>query len=426
MASSAPTGTPQRNWSGNVVYRATRTATPATLGELAEIVQTSDRVKVIGSRHCFNTIADTDGLHVSTRALDLPVRVDPERRVVRTAAGIRYGDLAGELERRGWALSNLASLPHISVAGAIATGTHGSGDRVGSLARAVAAVDIMTADGQIATFRRGDPDFAAAVVSLGALGVVTEVELDIEPTFEIAQTVYERLPLDAVLTDLSAVTGLAYSTSMFTTWQDPDVVDQLWLKRRVDADAGPAPDDVLGAAPAPVKRHPLPGVSAESCTEQLGVEGPWLARLPHFKLEFTPSNGEELQSEYLVPRRHAVAAIGVVREMAATIAPLLQVCELRTVAADDLLLSAASGTDVVGIHFTWRPDQPGVERLLPELEDRLSPYRARPHWGKLFDIAGTTRRLPDLYPGWGRFAQLRETLDPRRVFGNDFLGRLGL
>ena len=425
MTSTPPDVVAARNWASNLAYGAARVIAPRSLDELAEVVGSSGRVKALGSRHCFNTIADTDGVHILSHELPADISIDPARRVVRASAGLRYGDLAPVLHAEGWALANLASLPHISLAGAVATGTHGSGATVTSLAAAVAGVELFTAGGDLLTVRRGDPDFAGVVVSLGALGFVTALELDIVPAFEIAQTVYERLPLDAVLDDLDAVTGLGYSVSMFHTWREPDVVDQLWVKRRADAE-GPAPDSVLGAAKATAKRHPLPDVSAESCTDQLGTPGPWFDRLPHFKLEFTPSNGDELQSEFLVPRRHAVAAIQALRELAGAVAPLLQVCELRTVARDELWLSPAYDTDVLGIHFTWLPDQPGVERLLPVIEGALAPMDARPHWGKLFTLDGASGRMPRLYPHWDDFAALRRRLDPRGVFGNDFLSRLGL
>lgn len=413
------------NWAGNVAYRAQRIEAPASVDELAALVRGSDEVKALGARHCFNTIADTGGIHVSTRALPAEVAIDAERGIVRVSGGIRYGDLALELDRQGWALANLASLPHISIAGAIATGTHGSGDRVGSLASAVAGLELVTSAGEVLTVRRGDPGFEGHVVALGALGIVTSVELDIEPSFQVAQTLYEDLPLDAVLDDLDSVTSVAYSTSMFTTWRRPDVVDQLWTKRRVDA-PGAAPADVLGALPAREKRHPLPGVSAEFCTEQLGEPGPWFARLPHFKLEFTPSNGEELQSEFLVPRRRAAEAIGAIRALASRIAPIVQVCELRTIAADTLWLSPAYETDAFAIHFTWVKDQPAVEALLPVIQAELAPFSARPHWGKLFDVAHTRERLTQLYPRWDDFAALRARLDARGAFRNGFLASLGL
>lgn len=412
------------NWAGNLTYSAAETASPTSIAGVVSAVRGAAKLKPLGSRHSFNTIADTDGLAISVASLPREVSIDSDRRVVRAAAGLRYGDLAGELERAGWALGNLASLPHISLAGAVATGTHGSGDQVGSLASAVAAVDLVLADGETRAFRRGEADFAGTVVSLGALGVVTAVELDIVPRYDIAQTVYERLPLEAALEHYDAITALGYSVSLFTTWREPDTVDQIWLKRRADA-AAPAPDEIFGARPAPGKRHPLPGVDPEHCTEQLGVPGPWLARLPHFKLEFTPSNGDELQSEYLVPRAHAAGALRAIRSLAGAIAPLLLVCEVRTVAGDDLWLSPAEGGDVVGLHFTWLSRQPEVEALLPRIETALEPFAARPHWGKVFDVDAARERLPRLYPRWDDFRQLRAALDPERRFVNSFLERLG-
>ncbi|BDZ65621.1 FAD-binding protein [Agromyces mangrovi Wang et al. 2018] len=422
-------GAEQRNWAGNLAYGAERVATPGSVDELADEVRAAadagTGIRALGTRHCFNRIADTDGLLVSTAGLPAEVAIDAERRVVRTSGGIRYGDLGSQLQHTGWALPNLASLPHISVAGAIATGTHGSGDRVGTLSSAVAGLELVTAAGERVLLRRGDPDFAGAVVGIGALGVVTHVELDIVPTFDIAQTVYQRVPLDAVLADLDAVTGAGYSVSMFFTWRDPDAVDQVWLKRRADA-SGQAPDELLGARQATVKVDPLGNPDAEHCTDQLGVPGAWLDRLPHFRLGFTPSRGEELQAEFLVPRRNAVAAIEVVRTHAAAIAPLLFASEVRTMAADDLWLSPAAGTDAVGIHFTFRQEQPAVDALVHELGEALAPFDARPHWGKLFDVDSAAPRMAELYPHWGDFAALRERYDPSGAFRNDFLARLGL
>ncbi len=414
-----------RNWAGNVVYSAREVIAPASVAEVAAAVRGADRVKARGTRHCFNTIADTDGIALSVANLPAGIAVDPARRVVRAAAGLRYGDLVTALDAEGWALPNLASLPHISLAGAVATGTHGSGDTVGSLASAVAGIELVTADGAVRMLRRGDDGFDGVVVGLGALGIVTALELDVVPRFDIAQTVYERLPLEAALTHDAEIRALGYSVSLFTTWREPDVIDQVWIKRRSDA-AGELPADLHGARPATALRHPLPGVDPQHCTPQRGEPGPWYDRLPHFQLAFTPSNGDELQSEYLVPRRFGAEALRAVRRLAAELAPLLQVCELRTVAADGLWLSPAYGTDVLGVHFTWVPDQPAVEALLPRLEAALAPFDARPHWGKLFDVAAARERLPQLYPRWHEFAALREAFDPRRVFANPFLQALGL
>ena len=410
----------ERNWAGNLRYSADVIA-PQSRDELARRVIAAPAVRALGSRHSFNRIADTTGLLVSTAALPAHVDLDTERRIARVAGGMRYGEVARALHDAGWALANLASLPHISVAGAIATGTHGSGDRNRSLAGAVAGVEILTADGDIRWLRRGEPGFAGAVVSLGALGVVLDVELDIQPTFDVTQTVFERLDWDRVLADLPAVTSLAYSVSLFTSWRDPDLVDQLWVKARV-GDA-PIPAELWGSA-APEPRHPLAGESAVTTTPQGGVPGPWLERLPHFRLEFTPSQGEELQSEFFLARTDAVPAINALRALSSRIAPLLFVTEVRTIAADDLWLSGAFGRDAVGLHFTWRPDQPAVEALLPTIEEALAPFDPRPHWGKVFTMPAAVIR--SRYPHWADFAALRAEFDPRGVFRNRFLSDLGL
>ena len=406
------------NWSANHAYRAQRLEAPSSVEEVQQLVSGATAVRALGTRHSFNPIADSADLLLSTSNLDFAPHIQEHERLVTVGAGIRYGELASELQKNGWALSNLASLPHISVGGAIATGTHGSGNKVGSLAASVAALEIVTASGDILQLRRGDADFDGAGVSLGALGIVTRVALDIQPTFDIEQTVFEGLPFDAAISNFDAITGAAYSVSLFTTWQNPDVINQVWLKRRAETDAA-APADLFGAVPAPADRHPLPGISAVNCTAQMGVPGAWLDRLPHFRLDFTPSNGEELQSEFLVPRKHATAALAAVRELAGTISPLLQVCEVRTIAADSLWLSSAFETDAVGLHFTWFRKQPEVEAILPELEAGLAPFDARPHWGKVF--TGDRASLERVYPRLDDFRALAARLDPNRVFVNEFL-----
>ena len=406
------------NWSANHAYRAHRIEAPSSVEEVQHLIAGATAVRALGTRHSFNPIADSADLLLSTSNLDFAPHIQEHERLVTVGAGMRYGELASELQKNGWALSNLASLPHISVGGAIATGTHGSGNGVGSLAASVAALEIVTASGEVLQLRRGDADFDGAVVSLGALGIVTRVALDIEPTFDIEQTVFEGLPFDAAMENFDAITGAAYSVSLFTTWRDPDLIDQVWLKRRPERDAA-SPAELFGAVHAPADRHPLPGISAVNCTAQMGVPGAWLDRLPHFRLDFTPSNGEELQSEFLVPRKHAIAALAAVRELAGKISPLPQVCEVRTIAADALWLSPASGTDAVGLHFTWFRKQAEVEALLPELEAALAPFSARPHWGKVF--MANREALEPLYPRLGDFRALVARVDPNRVFVNEFL-----
>ncbi|GAA3654784.1 FAD-binding protein [Microbacterium marinilacus] len=406
------------NWAGNVRFRASRIVSPTSMDEVRDVFASPGPVRALGTGHSFSLIADTDGTLVSTAGLTAAPTVDAEARTVTVGAGTRYGHLAQALESEGWALSNLASLPHISVAGAVATGTHGSGDGVGTLSSAVAALELVTPGGEVLRLRRGDAAFDAAVVSLGALGIVTSLTLDIEPSFEVRQRVYERLPLETALAHLDAVTGAAYSVSLFLRWADPDVVDQVWTKSR-DADAPELPGAPAAAA-GPV--HMLDGVSPAACTPQLGEPGRWLDRLPHFRLSHTPSAGAELQSEHLVPRRHAVAAIRALRGLADRIAPLIQVTEVRTMRADGLWLSPAYGTDAVGLHFTWKPDQPAVEAVVAEIEAALAPFSARPHWGKLSTL--DARQRAELWPRLGDFAALARELDPERRLRNPYLSFL--
>lgn len=401
-----------RNWAGNVAYAAARVHRPETVDEIRAIVRGCRAARPLGTRHAFNRIADTPGDLICLERCDRIVDFDPDRRTVTVEGGVRYAALGAFLHARGFALPNLASLPHISVAGAVATGTHGSGDRLGSLATHVRAVEIVTAaDDLISLHADRDPEFFGAVVSLGALGVVVRLTLDLVPAFDVAQTVYENLPWDALETRFDAIFGGAYSVSAFTDWRE-GVVPLVWRK----AVAGEAWEgDLFGAAPVAADRHPIDGVSAESCTPQCGVPGPWHERLPHFRPEFTPSRGDELQSEFFVPRADAVAALRAVADLRASIAPLLWISEIRTVAADALWLSPAYARDVVGIHFTWKPQTDAVEALLPRIEDALAPFDPRPHWGKCFAAA------PRPSPRADDFLALARRLDPEGVFRNAFL-----
>jgi xylitol oxidase len=393
---------------------------PATREGVQEIVAAAPHIRVLGSRHSFTDIADSTEL-VTLEHLPAHIVVDRVAMTVTCSGGLRYGDLALELAREGLALANLASLPHIAVAGAVSTATHGSGDRNGNLATAVAALEIVTSDGTAVFVARGDPDFDGLVVGLGAVGALTRVTLDVEPDYQVRQRVFEGLEWSDLFEHFDAITSSGYSVSVFTRWGEN--VDQVWIKIRADsARLASVPDDGLfGAVPSTQHRHPILGLDPVNCTPQLGVAGPWADRLPHFRMGFTPSAGEELQSEYLVHRSDAVAAIEAVRGVAAAVRPVIRVSEIRTIAADALWMSPQYGRDTVALHFTWTPEPAAVRRALAEVERVLAPFQARPHWGKLF-LAGAGEIAP-LYERHGDFVALLDRIDPRGAFRNDWLRR---
>lgn len=402
------------NWAGNITYAAGELHRPASLDALRSLVAASGRVRVLGSGHSFNAIAEpgADGVLLSLGALPAEVEVDPSARTVRVGGGVRYAELARRVHAHGLALPNMASLPHISVAGSVATGTHGSGVGNGPLAAPVREVEIVTADGSTVVIGRGDERFGGAVTSLGALGVVTALTLDLEPAFEVEQHLFTELPLDGL--DFETVAAAAYSVSLFTDWRAPGF-RQVWLKRRTDQPLAGFP----WAAPATEALHPVPGMPAVNCTEQFGVPGPWHERLPHFRAEFTPSSGNELQSEYLLPREHAADVLRAIDGVRETVAPVLQTCEVRTVAADEQWLSPAHGRDSVAVHFTWVDDTAAVLPVVRELEAVLEPFGPRPHWGKVYGLPAAAVR--GRYPRIDDFRALVRELDPAGTFTNAFV-----
>lgn len=406
---------PQANWAGNYEFRARALHRPSTIEQAQEIIARAARIRVLGSRHTFSSIADSDEL-ISLELLPIEVEMSPDEGAVTVPGAVRYGELAPMLDDHGLALANLASLPHISVAGAIATATHGSGERNGNLATSVRALELIRADGELVTCARGDPDFEGVVVGLGATGAVTRVTLDVEPTFAVAQRVYEHLSWEALHEHFDEIAACGYSVSAFTLWGED--VDQVWVKSRDDA---PQPRALFGAQAADGERHPIPGLDPANCTPGLGRPGRWFERLPHFRMGFTPSSGEEIQSEYLVARSSAAAALEAVRRLAPSIQPLLQISEIRTIAADRLWMSPQYARDSVGIHFTWRREQDAVERVLRELEVALAPFEVRPHWGKLFLLSGS--ELAPRYERSEDFRELISRLDSRGAFRNDWLER---
>ena len=418
-----------KNWAGNVEYSTDDIRHPATTDEVSRIVAEVDaaagQVKALGSRHSFSTIADSVGTLIALDRLTIEPSIqfgdDGAAVSVRVGAGSTYAQVGAYLSEHGLALPNLASLPHISVAGAIQTGTHGSGVRNGSLASSVVALEIVRASGQVEIVSEHDPDFAASVVGLGAVGIITAVTLRVQPHFQISQYVHERLPWTAALANWAAIMSSGYSVSVFTTFQGENT-HQIWSKRRLDVD-GPELDlTALGATEAAVALHPLPGVAADSVTAQLREPGPWNERLAHFRSEFQPSHGEEIQSEYLIPAEHGVAAITALRAIGDRIAPLLHISELRSVAADTAWLSPSYARDSLAIHFTWKPLPAEILTVLPLIEHTLEPFAPRPHWGKVSTMSPAGLRRA--YPRLDDFATHLRRVDPDARFQNAYLKRV--
>jgi alditol oxidase len=414
-----PTGS-RTNWAGNYTYSAKNLDLASTVEDVRHSIHSQSHLKALGARHSFNGIADSLEDQISLKHFE-QIELDTKAKTVTVGAGVTYGQLAPYIDSRGFAVHNLASLPHISVVGACATATHGSGSKNGNLSTAVRAMEIVTANGDIATFSREKlgEKFPGTVVGLGALGVITKITLDLQPTFQVTQVVYENLSFSQLEHHLDDIFASGYSVSVFTDWQNHRAT-QVWIKRRVDQGPHANPStDFYGAKPATRNLHPLAGHSAENCTEQMGIPGPWYERLPHFRMNFTPSSGAELQSEYFVPRKEGYAAINAVEQLRDVITPHLFISEFRTIAADDLWISPCYQRESMAIHFTWKPEWPAVKRVLPLIEEKLAPFGARPHWAKLFTMPPA--RLRSLYAKMSDYEAMLAQYDPNGKFRNEFI-----
>lgn len=410
----------RKNWAGNYEYKAENLYSPKSVEEVQALVKKLDKQKALGSCHCFNNIADSPMNQISTQNLNKVISIDEKANTMTVEAGARYGQFAPQLDKKGFALHNLASLPHISVAGACSTATHGSGVKNGNLATAVRGLEFVNANGDVVNLSR-DKDgetFNGAVVGLGALGIITKVTLDIQKTYQVRQDLFQDLPLQSLKDHFDEILSSGYSVSLFTDWQNQNI-SQVWIKRRVEADTKPMAADFYGAKAATKNLHPITKLSAENCTEQMGVAGPWYERLPHFKMGFTPSSGEELQTEYFIPRENALDAILALEKKGSLIFPQLMITEIRTIAADNYWMSPCYKQDCVAIHFTWKQNPAEVILILPVLEAELAPFKPRPHWGKVFTMAPLViheryEKLPD-------FLQLIKNYDPQGKFRNAYL-----
>src|SRR3954447_11296162 len=410
----------RRNWAGNYTYTAPVIHEASSIEEVQRVVAGADRVRALGTRHSFTDLPDTEGTLVSVLGIEPDFVLDEGARTLTFGAGTRYGEVAIFLESQGWALHNMGSLPHISVGGAISTGTHGSGNQNGSLATAARALTCVAPDGSLREVRQGDSDFPGSVVGLGALGVLVRVTLAIEPSYLVRQDVYHGLAWARLLADVPAVTGAAYSVSVFTDWSG-DALGQVWVKRRLEHPDEPVPDEWFGARRETSGRAQIIE-SAEDNTTQLGVAGAWSERLPHFRLDATPSQGDEIQTEYFIAAGDAPDALRAVRALGERIRPHLLITELRTIAADSLWLSPAAERDSLAIHFTWKNTPEAVRPVLPDIETALKPFAPRPHWGKLHTM--TADDIAPQYPRMDDMLDLIARIDPERKFRSAHLDRV--
>lgn len=405
------------NWSGTVNFRDSEFASPSSIAEVQSLVSSSAKIRARGSAHCFNEIADTSAIAISLGELSAEIEIDKANRTVRVPAGMKYGELAVALHERGWAIHNMASLPHISVAGAVATATHGSGVGNGNLATAVKSLEVVLPDGSLKRLGEGEANFQGYVVGLGLTGVVVNLDLAIEPTFNVSQTVYRGMSRESYIANLDEIMSLAYSVSYFTTWAAAGG-GEVWAKFKAGTSA---PAELFEAYPATSNRHPLPGLNPEPCTEQMALSGPWHLRLPHFKMEFTPSAGDEIQSEFFVARKDAPAALAALESIAPQINEILWVSEIRAIAADELWMSPHYQRDSIGIHFTWKKVE-AVYEMVKVVEAKLAPFGYRPHLGKVF--SATPEYMKTVMPRIDDFKALVQSIDPTNKFGNEFTDSL--
>lgn len=413
---------PLTNWAGNLTYSTHNVHYPTSVEEVRDLVKKQTSLRGLGSRHSFNTIADSEHHLVSLRDMNKFIALDPAARTVTVESGVRYGDICTYLHTNGFALHNLASLPHISIAGACATSTHGSGVTNGGLAVSLNGMEMVRADGEIVNLTR-DKDgeqFYGAAVGLGALGIITKVTLDLQPTYAMQQVIYRNMPMSALESNFYTVMSSGYSVSLFTDWSNKNI-NQVWIKSRIDAGEPVSGPEYFGGTLAEKNLHPVEALSAENCTDQMGVAGPWFERLPHFKMGFTPSSGDELQAEYFVPMEYGYQALMAIEQMHAQITPYLFISEIRTIAEDQLWMSPFYRKPSVAIHFTFKPEWEAVQQLLPRIEAALDPYHVRPHWGKLFALS--PKVLQSRIDRLADFKSLMKEYDPESKFRNAFLNK---
>lgn len=410
----------QKNWVGNLQYNSKKYFQPERVGQIQELVKNSKRIKTLGSRHCFNSIADCDETHLSLAKMNKMLAIDENEMTVTIEGGAQYSDFCVELNEAGFALPNLASLANISVVGACATATHGSGVNNQSLASSISEIELVDGNGGIITLsRQKDAEkFNGVVVNIGAIGIVTKLKLDIEKSFQVRQDLFENLSIEQLAENFDEITSSGYSVSLFTNFQKS--IRVMNIKRRIDENISDLPKEFFGATAAKESINSR-GIPDTNRSPQMGVSGCWFECLPHFKFSKQLIQGEEIQSEYYVERKNAVEAILALEEISNIIFPQIIVAEIRSIKADNHWLSPFYRGDSVGIHFSWKLNEREVMKILPEIEKVLAPYKPIPHWGKLFTIS--REELHAYYPKMSEFIGLCEEFDPNGKFRNEYLNK---
>lgn len=407
-----------QNWAKNITFSSQNYIEIENLTQLQKVIESSNRLKVVGTSHSFSEIADTTGTLISLKNLDSEIEIDEKSQTVKVSAGTSYANLAKYLEKNGWALSNLASLGEITIAGAVMTGTHGSGSNNKVLSDSVVAIEMILASGDKFVIDRKDfTQFSGFVVSFGALAVFTKLTLKIVKSFSVKQVVYENIPIQSVLENFNEIFDRPYSASYFSNWS-PKNTGQIWMKFLDDDKYPELQSKAYGGNLALTNQHPVKVNHPGNCTEQMGVSGKWLFRLPHFKLDSSPASGDEVQTEYLVNRIHVQSYINELTKIGEDIAARVYATEIRTISSDDLWLSGAYGRETVGFHFTWKKSSE-VKDFLPVIENILGKYNGRPHWGKLFSTPRA--QLIERYPMYEEFRQLIQKYDSGNKFRNKFI-----
>lgn len=405
------------NWSENFTFEATGVERPKTIAQLQDVVAAAPRAKAVGTRHCFTRIADSPGgVLVDTSGLDVGVTVDHDTMTATVPAGWSYSKIVAELEAQGVALPNLASLPHVSIAGATATGTHGSGDTNQVMAACMSGIELVDGEGELRTIDSGHPDLKALSVGLGAFGIFTTLTVDVEPSYLVQGAYFRETSWQNLLDNLDDVMASAYSVNLHAAYSDTNVRG-IWSKYRLEgSEPLDLPDELFGMTR--VEGQLTPGKNTI-----INEPGPWSERLAHFTPESAPSaEGDELQTEYFVDRKHGAAAINALRKMGADLDPHLHGTEIRTVASDDLWLSPCYRRETLSLGMTWRKHEPEVRALLPRMEEALAPFEARPHWAKLF--AYDRSALLDQFEHLDATLTLAESYDPNGTFNNPYLERI--